>query len=355
MSFAVLDQYTQPYVVLWSQFREEILPDSPLDPVPVDEWWELQGPTENLDALWSAGAGSGNFGPRGQEILARVRAWVSGAEQSAIDDRKQAEHLLLRSAAQAEMSTFRQLSPSERERTLDQLLRTIAGLSATIRNEQPRAAPTARFRINWQQDGDGMAFWEAVPPTRSFSLREAAQDLCRTHGRFTPALVPLVTRQMIQDLRQGELTLPLLARTNESTTKTTWLQAVRRGNPEDKGLLLPERTAKAADEIVFWQRAPRIARIYDEALFVAAREDIEPAATDLARIDAPVAVEDEWNRSFLGDLCKALQESTSLSLQTICAFLATPLAVITAKTADALLQRRARSWLGLLQQFLVKK
>src|SRR5207302_7946547 len=97
---SVLDRYTECFVDLWRQFRAEILPDLPHDPFLLETGWELTGPAETIDALWAAGVGKRELGSRGREVLARVRNWLRGAEQSALDDRSQVESLLERCSPQ---------------------------------------------------------------------------------------------------------------------------------------------------------------------------------------------------------------------------------------------------------------
>src|SRR5262249_35805246 len=157
-------------------------------------------PTETIQRFWSVGSQSQDLGPRSKEILARVRSWLRGAEQSAEDDRRTIELLFAHCAVQPELHEWSQLSPPECEQVFNKLLRIVAGLSATIRNQRPRTKNELEFRIDWRNDGDGLGSWEVTPPTNQFSLKGAIHDLVGLYGQLVPAQRMPVAMQIMVDL-----------------------------------------------------------------------------------------------------------------------------------------------------------
>lgn len=348
----IRDEYTDPFLDLWRIFRTEILPDLASDPSSREDGWEAKGPTETLEELWSQRAQDQELGPRAREVLSRVRNWLSGAEQSAVADRDAARSLFDRCASDPELRGWRQLGPSERELVIERLLRTLAGLSATIRNERPREQGESSFRIDWREGGDGLGRWESAPPGRAFSLMAAVHDLANVHGRFAQAESEAVTRHIVHDVRSGELALPLLGRSKESSAETTWLRRLAPGRGTDRGLFLPERRPAVQDEVALWQSAPGIARVFDEALVLAARENMDSPESGWDRIEAQVAPADELDTMRIAELCDVLQHDMDMPLKSVCTFLATPLSVICQKSKDSGLKRKARSSLAVLQQLV---
>src|SRR4051812_24388369 len=80
--------FIEEYEELWNKFRPETdLPEE--DPCPVTALEQAASPGETLEMLFSAeNAPATQFlGPRGQEVVRRVRAWLGGPAQAA-----EAEH-----------------------------------------------------------------------------------------------------------------------------------------------------------------------------------------------------------------------------------------------------------------------
>jgi hypothetical protein len=346
------DEYTDSFTSIWGAFRAEVLPEQASDPFLREEGWGVKGPTETLEELWSQRDPNRELGPRGREVLSRVRNWLRGAEQSAVRDRDAVEALLDRCALDPELRGWRELRPPEREQVIDRLLRTVAALSATIRNERPREGGESEFRIDWQEDGDGLGRWESAPPTRAFSLAAAVRDLAGLHGHFSGGEREGATRHIVHDLRGGDLVLPLLVRSTRSSAQTAWLRRLAPGRSTDDGLLLPERRPAVRDELALWQIAPGIARIFDEALVLAARANVENPEAEWGRVEAKVDVADELDTMRIAELCTELRHGMAMPLRSACTFLAAPLFVISQRSKDASLRRRARSSLAVLQELV---
>lgn len=350
----VLDPHTASYLGLWTEFRAERAPDfgGPADPSSAVAEGPLKGPAETLAQLWEKGVQGPARRQRDVKILARVRAWLEGAARSAEDDRRQVQALFERCALRPRLGGWQRLSSSDRDQALEQLLRTVGGLSAVIRQERPRTPGAIAFRIDWREDGDGTGYWETASPQGQFPLKDAVRDLADLHGRFDPETGDAVAQQILQDLRDGTLELPLLPRGPSSNRQTAWLRHSPPGDDREAGLLLPEPNPAVAEEAVLWREALPVAQVYEEALFLAAEENVEPLPPDWDQVPAQESLEDAQETQHVKILCEELQKVTALPPRKVCLFLAAPLHVIRVHSASETLRRRAGSSLAVLRQFL---
>jgi hypothetical protein len=347
----VADKYTDSLVNIWSQFRKEIFPELFPDPFSAEDSSEMKGPSETLEDLWSR-ARSEKLGSRGETILARVRDWLHGAKQSARGDREHVEGLFARCSDLAELAHWRVAASSQREQIFDQLLRTLSGLSGTIHNQKPRTKTGVEFTILWQKDGDGHGHWESEPTTRAFSLTAATLDVADLHGHFSAVIATAVTKQILHDLRIGDLVLPLLV-PSRAAAEQTWLRPISPGDDAGQGLVLPERVPSVEDEMALRQAAPRVWRVYNEALEAAVRVHME-LIPDWDDIDVPAEAEPLQAPAELAALCVEIEEATAMSRQAVGRVVGTPLKMISLRSTNLVLKRQARSSLALLHELLSK-
>lgn len=172
------------------------------------------------------------------------------------------------------------------------------------------------------------------------------------HGHLNTAFAKAVTRQILHDLRAGDLSLPLLARTEQSTKDQTWLRPIFPGSDADKGLFLPERVPTVEDEMALRQAAPRVWRVYDEASVLAGREKIEPNPNwDEIEVVTAEMVEDPGH---VVELCAEIEKTAPISKQAARAIVGTPLKVIAERSGNPTLKAQARHSLAALRGLVTK-
>jgi hypothetical protein len=92
------------------------------------------------------------------------------------------------------------------QQSLVSLRRTVGALATTIVNERPRGS-AGRFVFSWTQT-DASAGWEG--DGEAFSVRQAVEDCARIDGEMSPQAAAFVTELLLNELRQGRLSLPRL-------------------------------------------------------------------------------------------------------------------------------------------------
>jgi hypothetical protein len=317
------------------------------DPQSFQDLYEAGTPEDVLSRMWQRGTAEGQIkDERQRQILEQTGRWLLTLRRSAevkLDEVDALYDRWAKSSALQEVGLIEQ----PREIILEQLGRTIAGLAHTIQNERPLTATPARFRINWK-DGDGEGNWEGSSHLEPFSLRQAAEDSAELMGNFASPIWEAVAKQLVTDLRRGELTLPRLPRSSASTNSTTWLEYVPPRLeivPGKDALHVPELPPPPPVdptidvEAVIWSTAPMLAQYYDRALAIATRRaDSQAEFADVlaqARAEQPewFAVfseipSDEGTPGPVLDLIGKLAKATDLPASSFLKFLVVPLKVM---------------------------
>jgi hypothetical protein len=307
-----------------------------------------------LSQPWEQAAAVQARGPAGLLAVAGMRNWLQGMLRSAEQERGHAEALVERWVQDPEWLGAEDFA-DPRERLLERLEETVAGLALTIGDERPEGDDAAEFRINWQPDGDGLGYWNGAPSATAFSLREAIEDNAELLGEFPHGQVPVVTKMLLRDLRHGLLVLPLLPRSERSTRGTTWLRWSGPGSPDEQGLLLPEAAEQAgpaeaagSPEDVLRRCVPELACLYDEARALAdGGLDLSgPKSFDQDDSSTPLG---NGRGPFAAELVSQLGRLTGLPAEALVRFLILPLQVIVRLAVRETVQRRARLLLEALR------
>lgn len=155
-----------------------------------------------------------------------------GEELQAIADRSwiTAEMLYVRTI---EKASERQISvPAEpKQDSVERIYRTLGGVSQAIEGELPRSLRRKNecyFRMTIEPTGVVRGYWEGAGEDRSVDLRREIKHRAALLGELPEEIASLVTEVTIEEIFQGDLTLPGFRRFEESTPQTVWLKLLPR-------------------------------------------------------------------------------------------------------------------------------
>lgn len=155
-----------------------------------------------------------------------------GEELQAIADRSwiTAEALYLRTL---ELAAARQIPiPEERKaEAVERFYRTLGGIAQAIEGELPRSLRRkgeCYFRMEKDDRGEVLGGWDGSDNQQRFEMKSEIKHRAALLGELSEEVADLLAITMIDEIFEGEMTLPGFRRLNQSTPQTVWLKLLPR-------------------------------------------------------------------------------------------------------------------------------
>jgi RNA polymerase sigma factor (sigma-70 family) len=119
-------------------------------------------------------------------------------------------------------------STDNRLEVVERIQRTLVGVAQAIESVLPRRLRRrgeALLCIDFSTDEERpMAYWEEDSENQKFDLTQLVQDQALLYGELPPEMSEILSEVLIQDIFEGDTTLPGFRRHAESTRNKKWLE-----------------------------------------------------------------------------------------------------------------------------------
>jgi hypothetical protein len=123
------------------------------------------------------------------------------------------------------------LPEEARQETVERLYRTLGAISQAIEAEVPRnlrRKGKCYFRIEVAENGEALGNWENDSEDQNFKLKNEIQYRAAVLGELPDEFANLFAEVLIQEIFEGEISLPGFRRLDQSTQKIVWLELLPR-------------------------------------------------------------------------------------------------------------------------------
>lgn len=156
---------------------------------------------------------------RGEELQAIAdRAWIT------------AEVLYVRTLEKA--NEYKVSIPAEpKQEGVERVYRTLGGISQAIERELPRSLRRkgeCYFRMERRRSGEVTGAWEGGGEDQRFEMLREFKYRAALLGELPEEVAVLLTEVMIEEIFEGDMTLPSFRRLDQSTRETVWFKLLPR-------------------------------------------------------------------------------------------------------------------------------
>lgn len=125
------------------------------------------------------------------------------------------------------------LPEEAKQETIERIFRTLGGISQAIEAEVPRRfrrKGKCYFRIEMTGSGEAFGRWENDSENQDFDMKNEIQYRAGLLGELPDEFASLFADVLIQEIFEGEMTLPAFRRLDQSTRTTVWLELLPRSS-----------------------------------------------------------------------------------------------------------------------------
>lgn len=118
-----------------------------------------------------------------------------------------------------------------KQEAIERVYRTLGGISQAIEGELPRSLRRKEecyFRMERRKSGEVIGAWEDTDEDQEFEMLKEFKYRAALLGELPEEAADLLTEVMIEEIFEGDMTLPSFRRLDQSTRETVWFKLLPR-------------------------------------------------------------------------------------------------------------------------------